>query len=106
METDFGFSQIRINKQLYLKIKTYCAQTEKKLFEFYDEVMQWFFNELKYNQADMVYRASQNQGCLLTVRLKNTTLAQMQELGNKANISTARIFFTALMLYLEKYPLD
>lgn len=96
----YCFRQIRIDKNIYLNIKSYCVINEKKLFNFYQEVLDWFFENTNNNSAP-IYQASHKKGQLLSMRLTEDTAKKINKFANEANVSNARIIHTAISRYIE-----
>jgi hypothetical protein len=97
------FRQIRIENNLYLKIKMFCVQNEIALFQFYENSLRWFLRLI--NQEKINYRATYRKGKLLTVRVNGYLAELVKKLAMEANVSEACVIYTAIITYIEANPL-
>jgi hypothetical protein len=101
IKTDCCFLQIRLSRVFYLKIKSYCIKNDIKLFEFYENVITQFLEKVEKRELEPIYRVAQDKECRLTIRLSYQAGNRLKECSKRVKVSSARIFFTALVLYLD-----
>lgn len=92
--------QVKIPLSLYKKIKHYCVINDLKLKQFYKDMLAWF---IKHD--NIKYQASFRNGRILSMWLPKEQFAAIVEKAAKANVSEARVVFTALILYCERLGL-
>ena len=97
----YTFRQIRLSKDHYVKIKTFCVTNMITLSDFYEQVLQWFFDVWMMSQTRIIFRATHRRGKLLTLRLHEKTSYTIQQVAIKYNVSNACVIYTALAEYLE-----
>jgi hypothetical protein len=105
MEEMYRFRQIRIDKMLFLRIKGYCVQHEKKISTFLEGVLEWFLRRASSGHT-IIYQASRKGDHLMTIRISLKLAETIRTLAAKERISDARVIFTALTLYLKEHRLQ
>ncbi len=98
--------QIRIPKELYLKLKTCCAAQGKTLQYFYDDMLFWFFHNIAAKNTELKYLASHRNGYKHNVYFSSERLPTVQALSHSANVSEARVIYTALIYYLDAHKIE
>lgn len=101
--TDYVMRQIKIPRETYLKIKSYCFDRKISLVCFYEIMLDWFLNKYQHNNS-LIYHASTKQGCVLSLWINPVQISQISQMARKANVSDARVIYTAMMLYQENIP--
>lgn len=101
--TQYLFRQIRIDNKLYLQIKTYCVQNDIALFQFYEAAIRRFLLQIK--QEKMNYLATYRKGKLLTIRINEFLARFVKQCAIQANVSEARVIYTALITYIDSISL-
>jgi hypothetical protein len=96
----YRFRQIRIDRRLYLRIKHYCISHDKKISEFFEEILSWYVNQLRPIHP-ITYQACRQEDYLMTIRISNRLAETVDEIAKQEKISAARIVSTALTLYLK-----
>jgi len=99
--TDYVLRQIRIPKELYVKIKKYCRAQHKTMLTFYEEIVTWFL--AKYTTTPPThYHASFKNGRCLSLWISKNKIEKIQKIAKIAQVSDARVIATALILYIEE----
>jgi hypothetical protein len=99
----YRLRQVRVSEKVYQQLKAFCKDRHLKMIEFYDQCLNWF---LMNCHKPIFYHASCKNGHQLSLWLRETHIEQIKTLAKCANVSEARVVFTALMSYLEKRSLD
>lgn len=92
--------QIVIAESIYLKIKQYCINKKITLTTFYYEMLQWFLKNYGHD-TNLVFQASLNRGKKLSLWIQSRQLLDIKRIASNANVSDARVIYSALMLYVS-----
>ncbi len=101
--TDYSMRQIKIPNETYLEIKYHCKAKKVSLVYFYEAMLDWFLQEHK-NQDSLVYQASTKHQRTLSLWIKRQQIEKVNEMATRGKVSDARVIYTAMLLYLKKFP--
>lgn len=99
-EPYYSVRQIRIPPELYREIKLYCHRNLFDMKTFYQDMLIWF---RKYHERESIttYYACYKGGKILSIWFNQHDIDYIKYLAKSANVSDARIVYTALILYTE-----
>lgn len=92
--------QIRVPLALYQAVKHHCIKAGITLNIFYKEVFAWYLQ-----QENTIYFASYKKGRIMSIWIDDNQLKDLRVLAQAANVSDARVVFTALILYCQNYKI-
>ncbi len=92
--------QIKLPLPVYQFVKNYCEQFELHFKKFYFNMIEWFIQYYEQTQ-DIVIQASHKHGKILSMWIDNEQLESVQLIAQQANVSDARVLYTAMVLYVE-----
>ena len=99
----YELRQIRISHESYHAIKKSAAACMCTMTEWYDHILTVFIKSHQ-NMPIKQYFSSVKNGKPLSLWIKKEKLEIIKEMASKAQVSDARVIFTAIMLFLEKKP--
>lgn len=102
MKTDsYRLRQIKVPQELYNFVKQYCRHRKITMMEFYFKMLAWFI-ERYGDDVTLIYHASYKSGHALSLWIKENQLNIIEKIAIRANISDARVVYTAMVMYAEQ----
>jgi len=105
MKTDRSLRQIKINYELYVRVKQYCIIKQFTLTDLYDHILEWYFSEHLISENLAIFHASHKGGKRLSLWIKQKHLHKIITLSKTYDISNARVIYTALILYVTHHTI-
>ncbi len=96
IKNNYSLRQIRVPQALYQAVKHYCITADITLNTFYKEMFGWYLA-----QDNAIYFASYKKGRIMSIWIEEKQLAELSALAQVANVSDARVVFTAIVLYCQ-----
>lgn len=97
---EYQLRQVRVPIELYKAIKIHCVANNLLLKKFYNEIFTWFFSS---KSNILQYLACYKKGKILSLWLTSDKVNKINQHALTANVSDARVVFTALIAYTKHY---